>query len=1529
MTRKKILSFLLSIAMLMSAFPIGVLAEEGENKTHRDVFLHALGKNPKETVDVSTVYIGETTELYFAVDNPNKGRYEKGKHLDPQYDMNGYTVKIYFDPAFFDYAQKNTSQPIDYRVPDTQIPESGTGSENIGDGEVSDTPLKIGYFPYKHGSGSAVINGKTYKTAYATIFFSGEFLPNKTWDGWYNICKLPLTPLKTGNTDVFIDVDGADPYTLELFAKNVEDDPGEQTFTYSARNGGYHHIIIKDKLKPTSPVATPNSGKYTEKQNVVLKTEEECDIYYSIDGGKNFEPYTEPIEVERTMDIVAYGVRKSDGKPSNQVTFNYQIVPKAPVLYLDKDTKKAPNVYSQNTAFDVYASHEDTFKNIDDDKNIYYTFNDTISEEDFTEGTNPADSWIPINKGTQMLHIDKSVKVRLVTRNELTGEVSSVSVYYFGIKPAVVESSHPSDVYDEKIDVELSTDTENAKILYTTDGSDPKTNGLEYTVPIPLGKDTPLRAVAFYDGEYGDVSSFYYLFTYHDDYGVDAFYPSGVYDGSVNVTLTPSNPDYKVKYVVFDEDDDLEYEDDDLIYYEEVLVVDKNQIIIAKAEDANGKLGETEYTFTYKIKPLPPAFAPETTQFTNSDKVTIYSPESNKDNTKRFELYYTTDGSDPVTSDTAKRADNESDSAIIDIMGYTVVSAVVLKDGESYSNVVTHSYDIVTKKPTRPITTLVPGNYIIPVGSDQRYTTLFMPVPEGTKIYYRVSYDGDFCPDPVPGDTENTIEYTGKPIPINGKTLIKAVAVNVFGVSGDVGIFDYTVTPEAPVAAPSSTINSEKLPVVPVFCVEGSTVKYEVNGKENEFVAKDSIFYIDMSTGNAYSDKECNENDLLGDDIGEIIEDSAILDISAELDGVESESNRYTYKTTDDAILAPPYPDKGTGTYEEIDADGDNNYILINLYSLNNGDTIEYRLDNEGSWIEYEGDSVPLKGDTVLQLRSVKDGKTSNVTSYIYNFVPLAPVITLPSGRYSDNPVPITELKLDSRAPTDARYDIWYRENGDKQDFRYTGGEKEIDHTMSFKAYVKNRDTGKVSANTIHYYIIEPENAATGSVYIANPYDTDRISADVLTQRPYSDGIKLLSQNKDAEIHYFYSYNRTDGTGATTNNFMYDNAAPIIVNALMDDITITAWLEQDGTKIEDSERRFHIDFVHLEVPETSLEDAGKTKFDKGTKYTIIDDYPDDDTIILWYTLDNSDPTDPDNKNRLLYEGEELKLSEDTTVKTAYLSACNKCGECKNDNYAGCTSPVYSEVGKYKYTIPEKRSSGGGGGGGVIDNTRKYTVDMFGYEHPTHIGYIMGYTDGSVRPTGDITREEMAAILYRVKKRAYDVPFTVTGTVFPDVPMEKWSVMEIEFMTDDGVIFGYPDGTFGPENKLTRAEFASLIYRFVNLEYKGEESVFTDVTDKHWAHDYILALHETGLVAGYGDGTFGPDNNITRAEVMTVMNKILGRKPFPSYVKSLDYVPFNDLDSDKWYFVDVMEATITHDYYFNGSQNYEIKWEDVK
>jgi hypothetical protein len=148
------------------------------------------------------------------------------------------------------------------------------------------------------------------------------------------------------------------------------------------------------------------------------------------------------------------------------------------------------------------------------------------------------------------------------------------------------------------------------------------------------------------------------------------------------------------------------------------------------------------------------------------------------------------------------------------------------------------------------------------------------------------------------------------------------------------------------------------------------------------------------------------------------------------------------------------------------------------------------------------------------------------------------------------------------------------------------------------------------------------------------------------------------------------------------------------------------------------------------------------------------------------------------------------------------------------------------------------------------------------------------------------------------------------------------------MAKEKVILGYPEGDFRPTNNLTRAEFAALIRRFTALPDSKAKNIFKDLEEEHWAYNDIMALYSAGFLNGYEDGTMRPENQITRAEVMKVMNIILGRKPVESYVKSLKVNPFNDLDDDKWYYVDVLEATITHNYYLN-SKGYEHKWEDIK
>ena len=348
----------------------------------------------------------------------------------------------------------------------------------------------------------------------------------------------------------------------------------------------------------------------------------------------------------------------------------------------------------------------------------------------------------------------------------------------------------------------------------------------------------------------------------------------------------------------------------------------------------------------------------------------------------------------------------------------------------------------------------------------------------------------------------------------------------------------------------------------------------------------------------------------------------------------------------------------------------------------------------------------------------------------------------------------------------------------------------------------------------------------------------------------------------------------------------------------------------------------------MDAPVTSLykKDKKTTSYATGTNYTLINDYSDNDKIVLFYTLDGSNPTT--STKRKVYNGEKLKINNAVTVKTVYMKACGECENCRAGKYSECTDPGYGQIGTYKYTVKKKNSNADSSTGtstrGVTYSGRTYTSDIFGVEHKSHDAYINGYADGTVKPDGKITREEIAAILYRVSNDASAI--VASGNKFNDVSADRWSASAIECMARIGVINGYTDGSFKPSNNLTRAEFAALVSRFANLSNNGTNKIYNDIDASNWAYKYVMELSNAGYMNGYEDGSFRPESEITRAEVVTVINKIIGRNPSAEYVKTLSS-GFSDLSSDAWYYTNVMEATTTHEYYLTNG--IETKWENIK
>lgn len=194
----------------------------------------------------------------------------------------------------------------------------------------------------------------------------------------------------------------------------------------------------------------------------------------------------------------------------------------------------------------------------------------------------------------------------------------------------------------------------------------------------------------------------------------------------------------------------------------------------------------------------------------------------------------------------------------------------------------------------------------------------------------------------------------------------------------------------------------------------------------------------------------------------------------------------------------------------------------------------------------------------------------------------------------------------------------------------------------------------------------------------------------------------------------------------------------------------------------------------------------------------------------------------------------------------------------------------------------------------------------------HFAYVIGYPDGTVHPNGQITRAEVATIFFRLlRDEVRDGAFTTSNT-YSDVAYGKWYNNPISTMSALGIITGYPDGTFKPNKPITRAEFAAIAARFDETQ-SGKSATFSDVIG-HWAAKEIGIAYYNDWIKGYPDGTFKPDQNITRAEAMTLINRVLERKPeSPADLLTNMNKWTDNLDTSKWYYLDVQEATNSHGY----------------
>lgn len=403
-------------------------------------------------------------------------------------------------------------------------------------------------------------------------------------------------------------------------------------------------------------------------------------------------------------------------------------------------------------------------------------------------------------------------------------------------------------------------------------------------------------------------------------------------------------------------------------------------------------------------------------------------------------------------------------------------------------------------------------------------------------------------------------------------------------------------------------------------------------------------------------------------------------------------------------------------------------------------------------------------------------------------------------------------------------------------------------------------------------------------------------------------------------------------------------------------------------------------FIELNVATSKSQSQGKSSGGSSTTVTIVPDttvkpgeikagtkvklFPSITTGKIYYTVDGTEPSVDANGNLLgttkLYTGEVI-INEDTVIKAIAVTAN---GQTKSEVYtynytvSGVDVRISLPSGVVKYGTEVTLSTTKGKdiyytvdgtepaldeNGNPTGTTKKYESPLVITEDTTvkaiaineegvistianeaytlapqlieeHIAYIQGDDLGNFNPELPVTRAEIATIFSRitVKKMFID---TELKTTFTDVSEDDWYYKEIAYAQHLGIITGYEDGTFRPDNYITRAEFAAVASRYDRLE-DINENIFSDVSSLHWAFMMINSAYKKGWVAGYEDGTFKPDSFIKRCEVVTIVNRMLQRDAKAEFegkdLSGLIIFPDSANIDMHWAFYEVVESSNTHD-----------------
>ena len=403
-------------------------------------------------------------------------------------------------------------------------------------------------------------------------------------------------------------------------------------------------------------------------------------------------------------------------------------------------------------------------------------------------------------------------------------------------------------------------------------------------------------------------------------------------------------------------------------------------------------------------------------------------------------------------------------------------------------------------------------------------------------------------------------------------------------------------------------------------------------------------------------------------------------------------------------------------------------------------------------------------------------------------------------------------------------------------------------------------------------------------------------------EREYNEGIELLV--KSIEVNY-------NDNGSTAGTAPVDSKSPHKIVSKNEEAIVL-----DKGDLVNGDLEFKGWSTEKDSETAEYQPGDKIIFDKATVEGIKDGItlyavwgePTEEYRVTYNGNTNDSGTAPTDSNSPYAKDSEVTvLPKGDLSRTGYtFKGWNTKSDGSGTSYkAGDTFKITANTTLYAQWEKDSDSFGGGwtwGGSSTSTSSEKLKVE----ETLTHTAYLNGYPDNTIRPQGSITRAEVAAIFARLKVGEANI--TSGSTNYSDVNSSDWYSKYIAFVTDNKIMEGYEDGSFRPNDKITRAEFTAVVARYNSLA--DTTSTFEDVIG-HWAAGYIGSVTSKGWINGYPDGTFKPEKDISREEVATMVNKMLDRKVDKDGLNNLSINSFTDLDNSSWSYFDIVEASNSH------------------